>query len=496
MKYKYSISCNKYMNNTYDYWKKRNVPFRPPVTFFGNLWDSIIMKKSLGEVYNEIYNTDKNARYIGYYKIRKPGLLIRDADIIKDILIKDFHNFERNDVFVDKKSDPIAAGNPFFQYSQEWKTSRSQLSYCFTTGKMKHLFSFMYTIAQNMVKYIDKEIKLDGNPFDTKELASKFTSDNVAICAFGIEGQAFEDPNAEFRKIGRKIMNPSTTLALKMLLMFLFPSCSKIFNVKFIPEEAANYFKTVIRTTLQYRKENNIVRNDFLDAVTQIKAKPGEPHLTTNDIVSHAVSFFGDGFETSSITLSFFLYDMAANIDIQQKLRDEIHEIIKNHDNTLTYETIQDMGYLDRALSESLRLHPPALFLSKMCTHNYVLPPCDMSGKKVQIEENTPVIIPVYSLHHDPKYFPNPEKFDPDRFLDSNKVNIAKGSYLPFGEGPRICIGMKFALLQVKVAAVLVIQNFDVRVNKKTKEPLEINPQHFMLLAKGGLWLDFHKRSN
>ncbi|KRT83903.1 cytochrome P450 [Oryctes borbonicus] len=154
------------------------------------------------------------------------------------------------------------------------------------------------------------------------------------------------------------------------------------------------------------------------------------------------------------------------------------------------------MKYLDRALAETLRLHPPAPFLSKTCRYDFDLPPSNAISKEVTIEESTPIIIPVYSLHRDPKYFPNPEEFDPDRFSDSNKANIVKGSYLPFGEGYRLCIGMKFAILQVKAAAVAIIRNFDIHVNQKTKEPLQIDHNSLLLWAKGGLWLDFHRLNN
>ncbi|GJQ70345.1 hypothetical protein Trydic_g22779 [Trypoxylus dichotomus] len=454
------------------------------------------MKRSLGEVYNEIYNAHKDASYVGYYKIRKPGLIIRDPELVKDVLIKEFHSFEKNDVVVDENVDPIASKNPFFQYGQQWKTSRSQLSYCFTPGKMKHLFPLIVAVTENMVKYIENEAKLGGNPFDAKKLSSQFTSDNVATCAFGIDGKAFEDPNSKFWIVGRKALNPSFILSLKLLIIFLFPSCIRLLSVRFVPQDAAEYFKSIVRNTLQYRKENNIVKNDFLDSIMQIKFKPDEPRLTTDDIVAHAVSFFGDGFETSSIALSFLLYDVAANPDVQQKLRDEINDFIKSHGSSLTYDVIQDMNYLDCALSESLRLHPPASFLSKTCTTNFIFPPSNKISKEVMVEKDTPIIIPVYSLHHDSKYFPSPEKFDPDRFLESNKANIIRGSYLPFGEGPRLCVGIKFAILQVKAGAIALIRNFDIRVNKKTKEPLEIDPNSFLLLAKGGLWLDFHKLTN
>ncbi|KAK9679266.1 Cytochrome P450 [Popillia japonica] len=427
------------------------------------------MKRSLGQVYTDIYNAHKDDRYVGFYKVRQP----------------------------DETVDPIASKNPFFQYGPQWKINRSQLSYCFTSGKMKNMFPLVLEVSQNLIKHIEAEGKLGGNPFDAKDLASKFTSDSVASCAFGLQGKAFEDPNSEFRRVAKKVLEPSTILSIKLLVMFLFPSCSKILNVRFIPKDAAEYYFDIIKTTLSYRKEHNIIRNDFLDVVTHMKFKSNEPRLTVADITAHAVSFFGDGFETSSITLSFLLYDLAANIDIQEKVRQEICEVIKNHGDTMSYEAIQDMNLLDRCISESMRVHPPVLSLSKICTGTggYTLPPCNETGKEVHIEENTPIVIPIYAIHHDPKYYPNPEKFDPDRFSENNKSEISKGAYLPFGEGPRICIGMKFALLQIKIATVAIVQKFDVRVNKKTKEPLEINPNYFMLLAKGGLWLDFYQRS-
>lgn len=100
------------------------------------------------------------------------------------------------------------------------------------TFQMKHMLPLMYDVSKNMVKYIETESKLGANPFDVKELCSKFTSDNVASCAFGLEGRAFEDPNAEFRSVGKKVLQPSLTLTIKMLLLFLFPNLSKIFSVR------------------------------------------------------------------------------------------------------------------------------------------------------------------------------------------------------------------------------------------------------------------------
>lgn len=90
----------------------------------------------------------------------------------------------------------------------------------------------MYEVSKNMVKYIDSEIELGSNPMDTKELAGKFTSDSVATCAFGMEGQSFIDPNSEFRNVGRQVFEPSFSLAIKLLIIFMFPFCAKIFSIR------------------------------------------------------------------------------------------------------------------------------------------------------------------------------------------------------------------------------------------------------------------------
>lgn len=94
------------------------------------------------------------------------------------------------------------------------------------------MFPLVLEVSQNLIKHIEAEGKLGGNPFDAKDLASKFTSDSVASCAFGLQGKAFEDPNSEFRRVAKKVLEPSTILSIKLLVMFLFPSCSKILNVR------------------------------------------------------------------------------------------------------------------------------------------------------------------------------------------------------------------------------------------------------------------------
>lgn len=111
----------------------------------------------------------------------------------------------------------------------------------------------------------------------------------------------------------------------------------------------------------------------------------------------------------------------------------------------------------------------------------------------MKIKKGTLVHIPSYSIMRDPEHYPNPEVFDPDRFSPENgglKRYRDKGVYLPFGDGPRICLGMRFGMLQVKVAIVEILRNFELKENAKTRLPQNFEPGNFMLVPLCGVWAD------
>lgn len=131
---------------------------------------------------------------------------------------------------------------------------------------------------------------------------------------------------------------------------------------------------------------------------------------------------------------------MAKNQDVQQELYQEIEEVMASLDGKpVTYELLHKMKYLDCVISEGLRMYPPAVQSDRCCSK-----PIDLdlgNGKTIHINKGEVIGLPIYNIQHDPDYFPNPEKFDPTRFNEENKSSIVVGSYLPFGIGPRACIG-------------------------------------------------------
>jgi cytochrome P450 len=116
---------------------------------------------------------------------------------------------------------------------------------------------------------------------------------------------------------------------------------------RFTPKDVEEKLENIVSQTLKYRDENNVVRNDFLHILHQMMKECKDGSFTSIDVTAHAAGFFGDGYETSSVVMHFILYQLAADLDSQTKLRREINKVFQQNDNTLPYEELQKMPYLD-----------------------------------------------------------------------------------------------------------------------------------------------------
>ncbi|KAK2489316.1 hypothetical protein MC885_016594, partial [Smutsia gigantea] len=199
------------------------------------------------------------------------------------------------------------------------------------------------------------------------------------------------------------------------------------------------------------------------------KEMDGHKALTDMELVAQSIIFIFAGYETTSSVLSFLAYLLATHPDVQQKLQEEIDVTFPN--KTLpTYDALVQMEYLDMVVNESLRLFPIVGRLERVCKK-------DVEIKGVLIPKGTVVMVPVFILHKDPELWPEPEEFRPERFSKKNKDGLNPYTYVPFGSGPRNCIGMRFALLNMKLAIVRVLQNFSFKPCKETQIPLKLSNQ-------------------
>ncbi|XP_052819004.1 cytochrome P450 3A19-like isoform X2 [Mya arenaria] len=171
------------------------------------------------------------------------------------------------------------------------------------------------------------------------------------------------------------------------------------------------------------------------------------------------------GFDTIASTLSWLVYDLVTHPDIQDRLIAEIDEKLAGEEPN--YDKVFGMSYLDMIVSETLRMHPVAPKLIRQGSQ-----PMEICG--VRIPEGIEIHIPVTTLHFMPEYWEQPEVYNPERFSPENKAKIEPYAYLPFGQGPRNCIGMRLALLELKMTAAFLLQRFRFRRAPGLKVPMPI----------------------
>ncbi|XP_077276291.1 putative cytochrome P450 6a13 [Temnothorax americanus] len=483
------IALYYFLTSSYDFWKSRGVRGPQPTPGFGNFKDIMFNNLSMGDYTTKLYNEHKDEPMIGIFARKTPILIVKDLDLIKDILIKDFSTFANRGLPTFKKADPLSQ-HLFALEPKRWRPLRTRLSPVFTSGKLKEMFSLISKCADHLVQYMEK-VASRNEPVECRELTAKYTTDVIGTCAFGIEMNALSDEDSEFRKMGRQIFNPSWRNTLRFRMRQMLPWLYELSAYVLPQTEVTKFFTRVIVETMDYRETNNIIRHDFVDMLRKLKKHPdklGDIDLTDNLIAAQAFVFFAAGFETSSTTISNALYELALNQKVQDNLRQEIDEMYAKHGENLTYDDIKKMDYLDKVFKETLRKYPPVTVLMRQSMSSYTF-----DGTKVSVPKNQRIWIPAYAIQRDPSIYPKPDVFDPERFNEEAVRSRHPMAYLPFGDGPRNCIGARFAVYQSKVGLVKILRNYKVETCEKTTIPYVNNPRAFLLMPKDGLHLKIIK---
>ncbi|XP_047369990.1 uncharacterized protein LOC124957199 [Vespa velutina] len=479
-----------YCRKIYSYWNRQGIPEVPySLPIIGHLLPLLLMQKSIPQMVMNWYDRYKNNSMVGYYDGTVPGLLIRDPELIKMVLQTNFKNFHENALKVDKDVDPLVAKNPFFSKGDEWLISRKRLTYAFSSMRLKILSETVRKVCKKFDDYLYKKIQDDQRiEFETKDLFSRFTGEVVANAGYGIEGFCFDDnynPQS-FHEMGKKIFRIGWLQSALQSIMFFLPFLNNYLKIQLIPKDIDHYFRTIVKQIIEQRREEKEKRNDFFQLMVDLEKSEGQK-FDEESLSAHALSFFVDGYETSSATLSFICFELSIHCNIQEKLRKEIKQVLDKHQGEITYDSLKEMTYLDQVINESQRLNTLLDTMGKMCTDGIQMKGND--GLTCTVEPGTKMIIPVRALQRDPKYWINPEAFDPDRWNEQRKSEINKYCFLPFGEGPRICVGLRMALLQIKAAIAILLMKYKIERNSRTCYPVKIDKFGILSTPIDGLWV-------
>lgn len=201
------------------------------------------------------------------------------------------------------------------------------------------------------------------------------------------------------------------------------------------------------------------------------------------------------GFSVSSLTLAFIAHELTVNPEVQEKLLKEIKETkAKLEDGKLTYEALYKMKYMDMVVLEAMRKWSQGSFSDRLVNKPYVIE--HKNGKQLQLNVGDFLLIPTHGLHMDAKYFPDPDKFDPERFNDENKRSIPAGAYMPFGIGPRSCIASRFAMMESKACIYFLLGNFKFEMSPKTQHPIVLKCGSTHVQGERGFWMKLKLRED
>ncbi|KAG5671159.1 hypothetical protein PVAND_001372 [Polypedilum vanderplanki] len=474
----------------YDYFKQRGLLGPKPRFPFGNVPNAFLQKRNFIYDLDDIYQEyRKKVPFVGYFEAGTPKLLAISPEIAKDVMVKYFSNFHDNEFskLFDKEADPIFGRNPFALRGQEWKEKRAEVTPAFTSTRLRSLFPLVEEVLERFKNYVHKEIP-KNEPFDIREISAKFTTDVVSSCIFNADAQSFTKEKPEIREMGRKLVDfTSTFFLIQFIILSMFPWINNIYKFSFTPKDVSKFFINLMEQAVTIREKSNIKRDDYLSYLIELKKKK---NLANIDMAAHGVTFFTDGFETSSLAIAYMLYEIANDKRVQEKFRKQINEELIDENGKIIYEKMLEHEYLDQIFHETLRLHPILGVYNRECTEEITF---DCNGRDFKIEKGMSVNVPIYSIHRDPDYYVNPTEFAPERFDAENggvKEFRNRGVLMPFGDGSRICLGMRFALMQSKAAVIEIVRNFELSVNDKTQRPLEIERKQFINVVEGGLWLD------
>ncbi|KAJ6643387.1 putative cytochrome P450 9f2 [Pseudolycoriella hygida] len=496
----------KWLTRNDEFFLKRGIPYEKPLPIVGNLLELVLQRKSFVDVIQRIYVKNKRSKIFGLFSFTQAGYMITDPELIKSVMIRDFDHFVNHDQCFNS-IDKMFGKSLFALQNQQWREMRMILSPIFSSANMKIMFDLLSHYADDFLIEFKRKAVGDVDVFD---LFSRYTADVTSTAVLGFEGDCVKNDNSEIYKIVKSMKEVFNTFS-SMLKFLLFGISSRLYaasGVQLVNKNVIAFLRIVTIDAMRDREQNHISRPDVIQLLLEVRKAKGNRRsqdeeinddelqnfsahkefnvstnkttstldMTDDDLwVAQTFLLFIAGFHTTTHLLQTLTYELAKNQDVQQELYEEIQDVlVLMCGKPVTFEALHKMKFMDCVISEGLRVYPPAVQVDRFCNKPITL---DLgNGKSLHITKGQPIAVPVYSIHHDPEHFPNPEKFDPNRFNDENKSSIVVGSYIPFGIGPRACMGSRFALMKSKLIVFHLLANYKIKMTDTTPKKLTFNP--------------------
>jgi len=512
----------KFITQNFDRWEKAGIPFKPGRFPLGSI-NFLSGKKNGNEYILDLCKEFKDEKFFGYYSLGKPMLVIQDLEMMKAMKTRDFRHFpDTQDENISRtlrtggELDSLFNHNVGSARGDEWRDVRSSLTPVFTSGKMKAMMKFIVEVSENLLAEMEK--KSETGEFELKDVTGKFSLDALASCAFGIDFNSFGGAQSSAFVEHASELFKQDIWGLLAIFKFLpgVPRLFQMLNINVQKPKTTKFFRDIVTDTLKTRAKSGERRNDMIDmmvdAMKQIAMDKEQKEqdeteqeqfeqdmkfnhkqkrkLTEQDIISNLIVLLIVGYDTTGMTLAAILWALSENQDVQEKLRREVDEAWEAANGVFPdYSSLQALPYLEMVVMETLRLYGPAALTMRACNEDYRLPGTDFTVRK-----NDMIFFPNEAFHKDPNQWSHPNTFNPDQWAPEERSKRSPHAFQAFGQGPRACLGMRFALLELKVAVAMLVRHLELLPGSTTIKPLQLDPSHGMAWFKGGLWASIKRR--
>ncbi|PVD34819.1 hypothetical protein C0Q70_06097 [Pomacea canaliculata] len=397
------------------------------------------------------------------------------------------------------------SGNLLALRGDHWKHVRGILSPTFSSGKLKKMAPAIERVVLNLADNVTVKAK-QGEMVELKEFCSSFAMDVFAGAAFGLQVDSVKNPKDPFIRHAHDLLfGRQWLIPILVTFPFLVPLFFRI-GLTLSPKETTDFFYDVTESALKERLKEKEKFSDFLQLLVDAEKELEKQHeidaeidhrsqlhtstqwtrkgLTRDEIHSNSLVFLFAGFDTVSTAMSYTLFCLAANPECLRKAQQEVDE--KLGKKLADYTTANELVYLDMCLNEALRMFTPGFVVDRQCAEDTEVEGC-------KVPEGMLIFFPAHAIHNDPQIWPNPTKYDPERHTPEARATRHPCSFLPFGLGPRNCIGMRLAQLEIRMALAAILQRATPVLCEKSVYP----PRSFefgRITSRDGLWVKFQLR--
>lgn len=386
-----------------------------------------------------------------------PNILFNKPEHVQSILVEHVHDFDKGSavhrLLRSAVGDGLFSSEGFFHHRQ-----RKLMAPPFQPRHIASYASFMANYSEQI-----QQTWPDGAVIDIHQQMVKLAMNIIGKALF--DADVFTNTN----ELGAAMTVTIATLADALSSPFAPPFTWPIPRNRRL-QKAVQVGRAYMQRFIDERRSHPAERNDFLSILLQARDEDNNP-MSDEQLMAECLTLFAAGNETSAITLCWTWYLLCKHPDIYQRVQQEVDSVLQGR--TPTYNDLARLPYCLQVFKETLRLYPAAYILSRRVVR-------DVEIDGYRIKKGWSVLLAPYTLHRREEYFPNPELFDPERFAPEREKQLPRHAYMPFGAGPRVCIGLHFSIMEghLLLAAIAQRTHFSLVPDQK----IEPDPVHHLLL--------------